>query len=89
MDVNKISNTTKNVVYLILLVAAAAGAYFQIYANQKAIEDVKREVKHDFELHGKRSDKRYKRALEMGKDHESRIRRTEKDITYIQGKEGY
>jgi len=89
MDINKVSDTTKNVFYLILLVGQAVLAYAQIYSNQSDITQLKIDIDKDFELYSKRSDKRYKRALNMGKDHEERLRKVERDLTFIQGKENY
>jgi len=78
MNINSISNTTKNVMYLVLLIGQAAWVIFSVYANEKAIV-----------VNDARSEKRYKRGMQFGKDHETRLRKLEKRITYIEGKEGY
>ena len=64
MDVNieKISNTTKNIIFLVMLVVEAAWVVFMVYANKEAIITT-----------DARSEKRYKRGMKMGTDHEQRI----------------
>lgn len=75
IDVNKFSNNTKNVVYLIILIGQAAWVVFMVFSNQKAIQTT--EV---------RSEKRYKREMELCKDHENRIRKLEAFASYTKGK---
>ncbi len=89
INIEKVSSTTKNVMYLIILVGQAVLAYAQIYSNQSDIRQLKIDIEKEFTLQAKRSDKRYKRAMFLGEDHEKRIRKQEKDLTYLQGKEGY
>jgi len=55
----------------------------------KEIKLLKEELATEHELQAQRSDKRYSRAMEIGKDHESRLRTLEKSLEYIKGKEGY
>jgi len=75
IDVNKFSNNTKNIVYLIILIGQAAWVVFMVFSNQKAIQTT--------EL---RSEKRYKREMEMSKDHEIRLRKLEAFASYTKGK---
>jgi len=74
LDVNKISNNTKNIVYLILLIGEAAWVVFMVFANQKEIQ-----------LTEKRSQKRYEREMKKASDHEKRIREIEAFMNYTKG----
>ena len=74
MDIEKISTTTKSVMYLILLIGQAAWVIFSVYANEKAIV-----------VNDARSEKRYKRGMELGKDHEIRLRKIEAFANYTKG----
>ena len=74
MDINQISNTTKNVVYLIMLVVQVAWVVFMVYANKEAIGAT-----------DARSSKRYKRGMEVAKDHEARLRNLEAYSNYTKG----
>lgn len=89
INIDKFSNATKNIMYIIVLVGYAVLAYSQIYSNQSEIEQSKLDSKNEFIIQSERSDKRYKRAMMLGADHEERMRVLEKDIIYIKGKEGY
>lgn len=89
INIDKLSSSTKNIVYLVILVGQAVLAYAQIYSNQSDISQLKIDIQKEFLLQSHRSDKRYKRAMELGKDHETRLRRLEQTITYIRGKENY
>ena len=88
MDINKISTTTKNVFYLIMMIGSATTAYYKIFENEREIvllkkelleeiNDLKEDILIDGKIHEHRSDKRYSRALGMGKDHEFRLRKLE------------
>lgn len=75
VDINKFSANTKNIVYLVLLIGQAAWVVFMVFANQKAIQTTET-----------RSEKRYKRGMELGKDHETRLRKLEAFASYTKGK---
>ena len=75
IDVNKFSANTNNIVYLVLLIGQAAWVVFMVFANQKAIETTE-----------SRSEKRYKRGVGIGNDHENRIRKLEAFANYTKGK---
>lgn len=100
LNVDKLSNTTKNIFYIIGIVAMGTIAYNQIFANEAAIKankhdtdidisQLKKELIKEQAAQSARSDKRYKRAMSIAKDHEDRLRENHDDIIYIKGKEGY
>jgi len=76
VNVDKLSSTTKNIVYLIMLVAQAAWLVFMVYANEKAIH-----------VTDARSEKRYKRGMEVATDHEKRLRNLEAFSNYLKGRD--
>ena len=53
------------------------------------VKILKKQLMEEQDNQSQRSDKRYKRAMEIAKDHEQRFRTLQHDVTYIQGKEGY
>ena len=83
-------------VSLIVLIISVYNFYITDRTHDRQIEELnlkikasKEYMKHEFEIYSERSDKRYKRALLIGTDHEERIRTLEKDLQYIKGKENY
>ena len=74
VDINKVSNNTKNIVYLVMLIGQAAWVVFMVFANQKEIQTTE-----------DRNEKRYKRVLEMEKDHEVRLKTLEAFENYTKG----
>ena len=66
LDIEKISNNTKNVIGLIFLIGEAAWLIFSIQANEKEIKLIE-----------ERSKKRYEREMKRINDHESRLRNIE------------
>ena len=77
MNINKITDTTKNVLYLVILVAQATLAYVQIFANKDNLEIFKKETAREHQLTKDRGDKRYKRAVIVLEDFENRLRKLE------------
>ena len=57
-----------------MLVAQAAWLVFMVYANEKAIR-----------VTDSRSEKRYKRGMEVATDHEKRLRNLEAYTNYLKG----
>lgn len=86
MDIAKITDTTKNVFYLVILVAQATLAYVQIFANKDNLEQYKKEITREHQLIKDRADKRYKRAGLIVKDFENRIRKLEAFMNQNKGK---
>ena len=74
VDINKVSNNTKNIVFLIMLIGEGAWLVFSIHANEKEIQ-----------LTEKRSQKRYDREMKKANDHEERLRSVEAFVNYSKG----
>lgn len=86
-SLEKISGTTKNIFYLILLICQAVLAYTQIYSNQNEIKQSKIDFENDLKLLENRSNKRYGRISNLNKDYEFRLRNLEAKLNYIKGKD--
>ena len=86
-NLDKVSSTTKNIVYLIGVIALAVTAYNKIFSNEYSIRQAKIEREQEQKLRDVRSDKRYKRAMKLGDDHEKRLRELEAFENFIKGKE--
>ena len=75
VDINKISDSTKSLAVIVMLIVEGAWLVFSIQANEKEIK-----------LTEERSQKRYEREMEKATDHEERIRTIEAFMNYSKGK---
>jgi hypothetical protein len=74
VDINKISDNTKSLAVIVMLIVEGAWLVFSIQANEKEIK-----------LTEKRSQKRYEREMEKAVDHEESLRAVEAFMNYSKG----
>ena len=75
VDIDKISNSTKSIAVIVMLIVEGAWFAFSVKANEKEIR-----------LTEERSQKRYEREMEKATDHEERLRDVEAFMNYSKGK---
>lgn len=75
VDINKISDNTRSLAVIVMLIVEAAWLVFSIQANEKEIK-----------LTEERSQKRHDREMKTSKDHEQRLRSIEAFMNYSKGK---
>ena len=85
IDINKISNNTKSIVVLVMLIGEGAWLVLSIHANEKEIQITDARNEKEIQITDARSEKRYKRGMVYAKDHESRLRKLEAFMNFNKG----